>query len=170
MLGKGEIWILILKLTCWTMCLNLFNFFQDTTRFLVSFAILYTPGYLFIATKLNRVKLHHLINPHVKLFWESLYAVSASILLGASLDYQLIWINSLVIVYIVLPKVLQGKYQTQQYITIAFTLFVISQLPLDVDFDTDWQKYPFPVILSTEIGHTFGVIYDLASKYYSYYI
>lgn len=87
-----------LKGFAWYMCSVLYDFYTETFRFLVSYSVIYFPGYLLIATQ--RLKQMH-VTPIQDLEWVAnsmlkgiISIVVATILLGASIEYCIIRFRS----------------------------------------------------------------------------
>lgn len=70
-------------------------------------------------------------------------------------------IDSLLILYTGLPYVIERKLTISTASSVLFAVFAVTQMPLDWDLDTAWQLYPFPILLSTEIGHSLGLAASL---------
>ena len=63
-----------------------------------------------------------------------------------------IWLE--IVLYIAIPYQFKEKKGKSEYLIIFATILATSQLPLDWDYESDWQNYPYPIIFALDVTHS----------------
>lgn len=88
------------------------------------------------------------------------------ILLGSPLEYfinsfDLSLIFSQLFLYIGIPFTHQNKFTPSEIIIIISAILSTSQLPLDWDYGSKYQYYPYPVLISIEVSHSAALFFNI---------
>ncbi|OMJ92685.1 hypothetical protein SteCoe_4566 [Stentor coeruleus] len=80
------------------------------------------------------------------------------ILIGCSIDFDYLSIFLMVQGYLVIPTIYQGKFFPLEIFVCSSAILAASLLPLDWDLETDYQIYPYPILIFLELSHTLGLL------------
>lgn len=60
--------------------------------------------------------------------------------------------------FVVYPRNLEKNWRLTEKILVFLCLFATSQLPLDWDLETEYQFYPYPILILLDLGHSFMLV------------
>ena len=60
--------------------------------------------------------------------------------------------------FVVYPKNLLKDWRLTEKVLVFSCLLATSQLPLDWDLETEYQFYPYPILIMLDLSHTFMLV------------